>query len=390
MTEAPAEIDLEAAWSKLAVTKTPGTHQIRLHPLLDLNATISNPDGELGLFLRTREHVTFEDRELVGSEQISISCTPDGEGDLIALVLEKGASREMFLQLCDDLVTRVVVHDSERAAATTFVRRFNAWQHFLRRTRGSELSRERQLGLYGELKTLQELLIPHLGTVKAVSSWTGPARTPQDFQWDGMAIEVKTVVHSEPQTFRIDGERQLDDFGLDALLLAHHRVFRHQGAGETLPDLIATIRGSISADEGPVDDFDDSLLATGYRDDDAGSYGSIGYSLKDTTYYRVQPGFPRLTEADLFPGIGSVVYTVTASACSRFEVETNSVLAWLRDPPKVQDPTESGESLQVEYKQTAWTPTTVIHNDEHRKSVERELKTSIVKTVVAFSELRGW
>ena len=226
--------------------------------------------------------------------------------------------------------------------------------------------------------------MPHLGSVRAVSAWTGPARTPQDFQWDGMAIEVKTVVHSEPQTFRIDGERQLDDFGLDALLLAHHRVFRHQGAGETLPELIDTLRTAIAAQEGPLDEFDDGLLATGYRDDDAGSYGSTGYSLKGTTYYRVQPGFPRLTEADLFPGIGSVVYTVTASACSRFEVGTTSVLAWLRDPPKVEDPTESVESFQVEYKQTAWTPTTPAQNPEHAKAMVRDLKTSIVKTVVAF------
>ena len=111
--------------------------------------------------------------------------------------------------------------------------------------------------------------------------------------------------------------------------------------------------------------------------------------MRETKHYRVQPGFPRLTESDLRPGVGALAYSVDASACERFSIGAQDVAAWFAAPPEIVDPAETAESVAVEYKRTAWTPTTATNNDEHHKSVVAELKKAVVKTVVAFLNTDG-
>lgn len=384
--------NMEEIWTRLSEATEPGTHQLRLDPHINFNATITNPGGVPGLYLRSAKPLALDPSEVVGSEQVGITVREvDREGSSIQFTLAHEMYREMFDLLVEDLVPRVVSQPSDEAAAAVLVRRFNAWQRFLKRSSATGLSKQRQLGLYGELKVLQAVLLDPLGSSRTLRSWTGPARQPQDFQLGGIAIEVKTIIQSEPQILTIDGERQLDDFGLDALILAHLRVFKHNDAGETLPGLVAALRAEIEADAdaGAVEQFDELLLEAGYLDAHADLYAVSGYTLKDLSFYRVQPGFPRLTESDLVPGVGALRYSITAAACARYAVERESVVSWLTEPPPVVDPEQTPESFQVEYKQTAWTPTRPCDNPNHERSVVRELKTSVIKTIVAFMNADG-
>lgn len=382
-------LDLEAVWTQLGETDRPGTHFLALHPVIGLSASIENPGKSLGLLLETRCGIRFEPSELVGSDHVGIEQVNESGRETIRLVLNQSASRGIFVALCQDIVPRVLAQESEVAAATVLVRRFNTWQRFLKRNAGKGLSGIRQRGLFGELATLRDLLIPTVGAAKSVEAWVGPENRPQDFQLAGIAVEVKTVVHSEPQQLKISGERQLDDFGLEGLVIAHHRIIQHHDAGLTLPAIVESLREAIAGDEGPVDVFDDKLLMAGYADHHAHEYEQNGYSLRETSYYRVRQGFPRLTESDLLPGLGALSYTVDASACTRFTVAEEVVAGWFTDPPEVVDPGSADETFQVEYKQTAWAPTGETSNDEHRVALERDLKTEIIKTVIAFLNTAG-
>lgn len=380
---------LDSIWETLEKTTRSGVHFRRLDTDIPLKATIANPDRHLGLQIEVANELSFEPSELVGSAHISIDATSHRSGTVVRLLLTDQSGRDMFVRLCDDIIPRVLAQKTEIAAATMLVRRFASWQRFLRRSAAHGLSRQQQLGLYGELKALQEILLPHLDSYQAVLSWTGPTGAPQDFQLDGIAIEVKTIVHGEPQKLPIDGERQLDDFGLSALVLTHYRVLKHNQSGEFLPDLVNAIRDQIAEDEGPSDDFEDKLLSYGYADDDAGLYGQVGYSVREVSHYRILPGFPRITESDLRPGMGALQYSIDASACVRFEIEPSNIVSWLTDPPTVSDPRESTESGQIEYKQTAWTPMEEGKTKEHHEQLVRELQRSVIKSVVAFLNTDG-
>lgn len=379
------------AWVALAAEDQDGRWERRLDPNLPLYATRSNPDGVGGLEFRGSEPLEFEPSELRSSEQFEFGVSPTAPGTLV-LEARSGEAVEIFVRIADDLVALATTKADPPSAVRAMVRRFNTWQRFLKETPGGLLSERRRLGLVGELATMRDLFIPAVGPLSSVEAWTGPARAPQDFQLSHIAVEVKTIVHSEPQTLRIDGERQLDDFGLDVLAIAHHRVFVHKGSGQTLPELVAEVRAALASSATALEIFDEKLIGFGYVEDDRTlvAYRAQGYSLKHTSYYRVRgSAFPRLTEIDLRPGMGQVEYSVAAAVCEPFAVDEPQLAAWLVAPEPAVDPASTLESREVEYKRTIWAPTQPLRPGETQSSVTKELQNSVIKTVVAFMNTDG-
>jgi hypothetical protein len=134
-------------------------------------------------------------------------------------------------------------------------------------------------------------------------------------------VEVKSSAANEPQVVPVHGERQLDDSELTALFVIHLSLEPLRDAGESLLAIVSALRDSVRG--GPsAGQFEDRLLASGFADVHAGAYSRTGYALRRTSVLRVRTGFPRITEADLPDGVGSVRYSLAIDACRDFEVTT--------------------------------------------------------------------
>ena len=198
-------------------------------------------------------------------------------------------------------------------------------------SRSSELmGPEARLGLLGELSVLKELLIPAVGAEKAVRYWTGPHAQPQDFMGEGCAFEVKTTRGAMPQRLKISSERQLDTRTIKRLYLVVLTVEEKPAQGSTLPQFIDVLRQSLASYPAASAAFDEALLLVGYRDEHAPSYMSELYVLRDSAYFHVREGFPRITEAMSPPGLGNVHYEIEVGACEPFKVEETPVRDYLR------------------------------------------------------------
>lgn len=387
----PKQEGFATALAALAVEEGDGRWERRLDSKLPLYATVSNPSGNVGFELRSSEPIDVDPSELKSSEQFAMRVLASQPGTLV-LETKSREAVDIFVRIADDLLSLAQAKGDEVSAGRAVIRRFNTWQRFLRETSAGLLSEQRRIGLVGELVTLRDLFVPAVGASQAVEAWTGPDRAPQDFQLTQMAVEVKAIVHSEPQTLRIDGERQLDDFGLDVLAIAHHRVFVHKGSGQTLPELVAELRGALASSSTAIETLDDKLITYGYVEDERTlpAYSARGYSVKETSYYRVRGGgFPRITEADLRPGMGQVDYSLSAAVCEPFAVSQEQLIGWLAVPESTVDPETTPESQQVEYKQTAWAPTSPVPERLTATQVSKELQNSVVKSVVAFMNSDG-
>ena len=90
---------------------------------------------------------------------------------------------------------------------------------------------------------------------------------------------------------------------------------------------MATLRASLSSVPHVARLFEDKLL-DGVHPNARGVY-KTGYAFTRSTF-RVAPGFPRLLESNLKPGVGDVTYSVVLSACEPFKVELENALAVLR------------------------------------------------------------
>lgn len=245
----------------------------------------------------------------------------------IQLVLTDPQYKDIFVTLVQDIVDHISSIVSEREAFEAFIVRLRRWQTFLEKHGNEGLSDIAQRGLFGELWCLKYLLLPRVGLQQGVYSWTGPEGAPQDFQLEGCNIEVKTTITKQPQKLEIASERQLDDTGIANLILLHISLSISREQGIKLPALVDEIRTALSSAPLVKAEFDTLLFEVGYLDVHAALYMTKGYVVRECDYYKVENGFPRITEAELLNGVGDVRYSINISACQNFLIKEETVIS---------------------------------------------------------------
>jgi hypothetical protein len=250
------------------------------------------------------------------------------------LVIEQGdeSPGEVFELLAADIADAVLSREAPREIGAVVSSRLERWKAFFEERGLVGLGPEAQQGLFGELWFLRDHLIPRMGAAAAVMSWDVSHRAVHDFQFPRHAIEVKTSSAKQHQRIHIASERQLDTVGLDSLHVVVVSLSVVRGGGETLPAIVASLRAALSQTPQIARAFQDKLLDEGYLQSHEEHYRA-GYTVRSVRAYAVRPGFPRLLEADLKPGVGDVSYSVVLSACEPLRVELADALAVLGARP---------------------------------------------------------
>lgn len=246
-----------------------------------------------------------------------------GGDEHFGVALKDERFRDVFSSLAEDLVRRVSEAATPAEQSSAFLGQLARWQKFLT-TSPEGLSDEAQRGLWGELYFFREHLLPQLGP-SAVTGWKGAEHAHQDFQFDGGAIEVKTTVSKQPQVVRISSERQLDSHFWPTLLLHVVALDIREGTGETLPELVASLRSALKVDMTCRETFEDGLLQAGYLDVHAARYADRGYVVRSETSLHVTDGFPALTEDALPAGVCDITYGLAIAACTAFTMSCSEL-----------------------------------------------------------------
>jgi hypothetical protein len=299
---------------------------------VDFFLAVRCPDLQRALVLRVPADVLPEVRKLPETRglEVSVERLHDDVAGTASIVVQLRAANfsEIFVSFSTILVNRVCAAMSPAHAAGELLAQLFQWQKFLD-ARSEGLGEEEQRGLYGELYILRRL-VQMVGAASLAGGWVGPAGAAQDFRFGReVAIEVKTSIGSEPQAVKINGERQLDDRNLGRLYLVCLSIDRAAGSGETLPDLVAWIRDSLKNHPVELNDFEQSLLEFGYLKSHEARYRLQGFALRHERCFRVQEGFPRITEAGLPDGVGRVEYRVALAGCTQFAVPFEQIVTAL-------------------------------------------------------------
>jgi hypothetical protein len=322
--------DLAGTWESLAEAAVSragsGTMSIRIEPesLLEMRATVTSPDERRGLSLTVPADAVAGVSELPATSGLEhvISDTPDGRREIL-LRLQDATANEMFEALAADLLRTVAPATSQEEGVRLWMGRLALWRRvFAAGRRG--LSPNRQRGLYAELFFLRELFEPAVGAGAALAGWQGPMGG-RDFQFPGASIEVKSSAATEPQAVRINSERQLDTIGCPRLYLAHVSLAVETSKGETLPQMVASVRDLAAGSTGAAL-LEDALLSVGYLAVHEHQYTRAGYAIRAEHFFEVREGFPRILEADLPPGVGNVRYDLVLDVCEPFRVDRAEVV----------------------------------------------------------------
>lgn len=303
----------------------------RIHPeaTTDLLLAVEKPSNTRLLVLRASNTPLKLGGDLPRAEGFEVRRgfeTVDGKKQFhLAVRLTHPRFVDVFTALVDDVVAHVIRATDEAAAVRALVDRLERWQAFLKRHPSDGLGEEPQQGLYGELWFLCRHVVPRLGPRAAVSSWKGPGGAAQDFQLSALAIEVKTASGKQHQKLAISNERQLDPIGVGLLLLFHLSLDVRQGGGETLPARVRLTRELVGSDATAAAELEQLLFEAGYLDCHAPVYETRGYTVRESNFFEVRDGFPRIVEADLRSGVGDVRYTVSVAVCMNYSFPESRV-----------------------------------------------------------------
>lgn len=210
---------------------------------------------------------------------------------------------ESYLFLSD--ITDLIQQDNVpfEAAVTSAVATF---EQILAHSRS--LSREKQIGLFGELMFLLSCI--RTTTVReALSAWKGFAPNEHDFVFPAGAFEIKTTT-TETRRHRISGLDQLRPLPDSPLWLVSIQLTSATPAtGWTLSEVVDEARSLTSNDA----ELDRSLARAGWRERDRSTYRT-SYRLRSTpAAFAITSDFPALTRAAVARGCAHPELIIDAS-----------------------------------------------------------------------------
>lgn len=253
----------------------------------------------------------------------------DGDGQhsrMLVFRLLDSRQRDIFHQLCINIVAAGAAARSEPEAVELAVARTWRWHHLLRGGTGGRLSEDEQKGLIGELLVLERYLLPRLSPADSLAAWRGPLGAPKDFEVGRIGIEAKARRGAATPHILITSEHQLDGEGCDLLFL-HVVDLSHapEGAAQafTVGDAARRVRDWMTLDNAATDKYESLLAAAGFRWED--DYSDFKWVEGANRVYGVTDGFPRITASEIASGVSNVRYSISLVECERFVVEAKAL-----------------------------------------------------------------
>ena len=157
-----------------------------------------------------------------------------------------------------------------------------------------DLTLVEQIGLFGEIWVLCNVLIPTIGA-RACFLWSGPDAERHDFIGDNAHIEVKTTTKSEDK-HEISRTDQLRAPNGKRLLFASIQLERSEGGTSTLATLIDEVIVALGIDGKAIDAFESRLAKTRWHDGLRQSSELKKFNLRDAQFFEVEGSFPRLPD----------------------------------------------------------------------------------------------
>ncbi len=288
-----------------------------------------------------------EEALLVGFNNICVPASellPQGRGFLVsradlgddatgrvwvALRRQVAGGLDLFSMMARDIVIALATLRlaDESRILHVFLARIRAWQEFMRREGDGVLCPEAEVGLFGELETLRNLIGAGLSRFDGVDAWKAPLDGIQDFLLGSGAIEVKTTISQAGFPARIGSLEQLDDSLARPLFLAGVRLAL-DSTGNTLTAEVAELRNLLREDPAALCLFDSRLLQAGFHDDCSGRY-TRRFLPAMTRTLLVRDGFPRLTRANVAIEIRNARYELDLDLVSGTAVDIESALQQL-------------------------------------------------------------
>jgi len=196
-------------------------------------------------------HTDYKRKELF--QGLSIEFERKDENKVLAILTSVHKNRPQFSLFLSYLTHELSEKEFFDALEYTFKYLKNYWSI-------STLSKDFQLGLFGELHIL-EMLINKIGWEKAVNGWKGPDAGLHDFIFNKTLIEIKTT-ESDPPSIRIENPAQL--FSPDNHILFLNVCHAELGNGNNIVQKVKQLQNDYDGYDQIDNAFKQKLINIGF------------------------------------------------------------------------------------------------------------------------------
>ena len=258
------------------------------------------------------------------TEGLLIKNAQESKQKGIIIMLEKGHDQDIFLQFILYITNELFQEMTARKTSEKLFKTLSSWQGFFN-TRRRPISRNNQLGLMGELKVLEYIVLNKIDHLAGLNSWQGPNNGLHDFVLRNCNLEVKSSSDRNNNKFMIHGEKQLDDIPEKKLFLINP-IFELKSDGFNLYEYVIAMKEKFQTDIN-VQIFNDIIHKAGFRNMHKNYYKEEGLRLKFLNFvvYKIDDNFPRIISKNSPKDIVVNTYSINSDACKNSIIDTNEI-----------------------------------------------------------------
>lgn len=283
--------------------------------------TILNPEKRYGIGISYSNNININIKSFTKLQDVQVYITNDSsynDNNILILQLLNSKYVEIFAVLCENLIHSIANLSDSDKAIHIIINQLEKWKTLFSNLNIEGLSIQEQQGLYGELYFLRKLLNHYNNNEEVLNTWIGVDRELRDFQNIDCAIEVKTTSLSNHQHLIINSERQLDETLLKNLFLYHLSVETSAQNGETLNQIVTSLKDFLESDLIALNIFSTKLMLAGYLEVQKGLYDNRAYKFRRENFYKIINDFPRIKESELRGGVGDIQYSIITDMCTEY------------------------------------------------------------------------
>jgi hypothetical protein len=314
--------DFESLWMQLfSVGHSGGRRRVYPDHLLDFFIDYSL-SGNREMIIEAKG-ISLEFSDLPTFENLDLITKPIADGICIGLILTDNELEKSFSVMCFDIAERSKRGGSVEAAVIIAIESLRDWALLLKRKGKSGLNRNEVIGLWGELSTLEALLIAKPNNeYQIIQGWRGPNGDQRDMGFNSNRIEIKTQLSTRSLVLKISSLDQLDEKGGRLTVILNRISPSDQGL--SLASLILRIQQRLASNRSAISEFERKIELAAF-DSDLEVCKEI-FELDECILYSVEDNFPKLTLGNVPQGIKRAEYEISGSAISNFQISWNELM----------------------------------------------------------------
>lgn len=237
------------------------------------------------------------------------------DNSVLSIYLNKVNFLNVYLNLIEEIINSISHENNEEKIKTIIEEKLNAWKKCFENEDFSGLTKEEELGLIGELLTINKLFdLKEYEIEEILSCWKGPENNLHDFKFTDKIYESKTSFTNIVKISNID---QLDYETYKNLFL--FKIILTKNTNQlniNINNLIKDLRNKFKNKE-QRQLFNNKINLYGYFDYHAENYKDF-YNLHSIHKYKIDENFTTINKKDLKPGIQNINFEIDISYCQKY------------------------------------------------------------------------